>query len=381
MGISVLPPDVNESGLRFTPVPSGIRYGMAGVKGVGAAAVEAIIAERTKNGPYKGFVDFFERTSVAGAVNKKAVESLIKAGAFDFTGLSRGRLFAGIEPAASYAASVKRDRAAGQTSLFDMLAPDDAKASGLGMTDSDLPDAPPWSRKDMLAFEKELIGFYISGHPLQDHLETLSIYSQTTAADFQGLDERVRVRVGGLLTQERLVRTKPKEGSDEKPKPMLFFQIETPDGFIPAAAYTKAYEENSALLQPETVLFFCGSVRLDRTGAGKMLSIDEVYPVDTAPSKFTQSIRLDIKKDTWTEERLQHLADVLRRHPGRTLVTLCLRMGDGDVYLRPNASEFSINVTEDLIRDCRTWADAVHITPSAQPGLRTPEEPRWKKKQ
>ena len=381
MGISVLPPDVNESGLRFTPVPAGIRYGMAGIKGVGAAAVEAIIAEREKNGPYKGFVDFFERTSVAGAVNKKAVESLIKAGAFDFTGLSRGRLFAGIEPAASYAASVKRDRAAGQTSLFDMLAPDDAKASGLGMTDADLPAAPPWSTKDMLSFEKDLIGFYISGHPLQDHQETLSIYSQCTAASFQQLDERVRVRVGGLLTQERLVRTKPKEGSDEKPKPMLFFQIETPDGTIPAAAYTKTYEEYSALLQPETVLVFCGSVRLDRSGAGKMLSIDEVYPIATAPSKFTQSLRLDIKKDTWTEERLQHLAEVLRRHPGRTLVTLCLRMGDGDVYLRPSASEYSVNVTEDLIRDCRTWADAVHITPSAQPGLRAPEEPRWRKKQ
>jgi DNA polymerase III subunit alpha len=178
MGIQVLPPDVNESGLRFTPVKDAIRYGLAGIKGVGAGAVEALVREREAGGPFKGLVDFCERMGNS-EVNKKAIEALVKCGAFDFTGLARGQLFDGIETAMGYAASVRKDRAAGQSSLFDLLGGDDA--AGVVMTDGDLPAGEPWPQKQMLAFEKELIGFYISGHPLLACAWTLEKYNQCDA--------------------------------------------------------------------------------------------------------------------------------------------------------------------------------------------------------
>jgi DNA polymerase-3 subunit alpha len=135
MGIQVLPPDVNESGLRFTPVKGAIRYGLAGIKGVGAGAVEALVKEREAHGPFQGLVDFCERVE-SGDVNRKTIEALVKCGAFDFTSLMRGRLFAGIETAMGYAASRRKDKAAGQSSLFDLLGGEGA--AGVVMRDADL---------------------------------------------------------------------------------------------------------------------------------------------------------------------------------------------------------------------------------------------------
>jgi DNA polymerase-3 subunit alpha len=206
MGLQVLPPDVNDSGPRFTPVKESIRYGLAGVKGVGGAAVAALVREREANGPFKGLVDFCERIET-GEVNKKAIEALVKCGAFDFTGLMRGQLFEGIETAMGYAASVRKDRAAGQASLFDMLGGDDV--AGVVMTDADLPVGEPWPQKHMLAFEKELIGFYISGHPLLACAWTLEKYNHCDASGFDTLPERTRTRIGGLVTNAQKRYTKP----------------------------------------------------------------------------------------------------------------------------------------------------------------------------
>lgn len=375
MDIAVLPPDVNESRLRFTPVKHAIRYGLAGVKGVGTGAVEAIIREREANGPYKGFVDFCERMSHSD-VNKKAIEALVKCGAFDFTGLSRGRLFAGIEQATAYADSRRKDRAAGQSSLFEMLSGEDA--SGLTLRDADLPEAPPWPQKQMLAFEKELIGFYISGHPLEAFQWSLAHYNQCKAETFSELADRTHIRVGGLITQARRVFTKPKEGSTEPPQPMLFFQLETTGGVISTAAYTQAYAQYSGVLTPETVVMICGTVRLDRNGEGKMLSVDEVYPMEDVPAKFTQSLLLSIRKETWSESRIHGLADLLKRHPGTTPVTLCLQRPDAKVYLRP-AQSFQVTITEAFVKECKMWVDDFQVHPIKKAGLLATEEPRrWR---
>ncbi len=376
MGIQVLPPDVNESGLRFTPVKGAIRYGLAGVKGVGSGAVEALVKEREGSGAFKGLVDFCERVT-GGEVNKKAIEALVKCGAFDFTGLMRGRLFEGIETAMGYAASVRKDRAAGQSSLFDLLGGEGA--AGVVMADADLPAGEPWPQKQMLAFEKELIGFYISGHPLLACSWTLEKYNQCDAEGFASLPERTRTRIGGLVVNAQKRFTKPKT-KDDVPRAMLSFRLDTLDGSISAVAFPEAYEKYGIHLQPDAAVMLCGSVRADNGGGGHTLTVDEVYPLEEVPGRFTLGLSLHVNVGTWTEARMRELKDVIRRHPGKTPVHLCLLYPDNaKVYLRTSNS-FTVTVSEALAKECGKIVDGIYVGTVKQAGLRAAPEPKWKRR-
>jgi len=333
-GIQVLPPDVNESGLRFTPIKGAIRYGLAGVKGVGAAAVEALVHEREANGPFKGLVDFCERME-SGDINKKAIEALIKCGAFDFTELPRGRLFEGVETAMGYAASVRKDRAAGQASLFDGLGGD--AAAGVQLTDKDLPAAEAWPQKQMLAFEKELIGFYISGHPLLACTWTLERYNQCNPENFNQLAEKTRTRIGGLVVNAQKRFTKPREKKNKEtgqvevipPRPMMSFRLELLDGSISAVAFPEAYAKHVA---------------------------------------------------TWSEERMRELKNIIRRHPGKVPLNICLLYPDNaKVHLRAS-SRHTVTVSETLVKECEKIVDGFYIAAIKQAGLNAPSERRWQRR-
>ncbi len=374
MGIQVLPPDVNESGLRFTPVKGAIRYGLAGIKGVGAGAVEALVQEREARGPFKGLVDFCERME-NGDVNRKTIEALTKCGAFDFTGLMRGRLCAGIETAMGYAASVRKDKAAGQSSLFDLLGGDGA--AGVVMTDRDLPAAEAWPQKQLLAFEKELIGFYISGHPLLACGWTLEKYNQCDATRFAELPERTRTRIGGLVVNAQKRFTKPKK-PDDVPRPMLSFRLDTLDGSIPAVAFPEAYAQFGIHLQPDAAVMLCGSVRKDAGGGANALTVDEVYPIDETPARFTLSLSLHVNVGTWTEARMNELKDVIRRHPGSTPLNICLLYPDNaKVHMRAG-NHLTVRMSEALVKECEKIVDGLYVGTVKQAGLRAAPEPRWK---
>ena len=372
MGIQVLPPDINESGLRFTPVKGAIRYGLAGIKGVGAGAVEALVREREAHGPFKGLVDFCERIE-NGEVNKKAIEALVKCGAFDFTGLMRGRLFAGIETAMGYAASIRKDKAAGQSSLFDMLGGDGA--AGVHMGDQDLPAVEPWPQKQMLAFEKELIGFYISGHPLLACSWTLEKYNQCDAAGLRDLPERTRTRIGGLVVNAQKRFTKPKN-PEESPRAMMSFRLDTLDGSIAAVAFPEAFARFGIHLQPDAAVMLCGCVRKDGNEAG--LAVDEIYPIDEVPGRFTLSLSLHVHVATWTEERMRDLKDVLRRHPGKTPLQICLLYPDNaKVHMRAS-SQLAVRVSEALVKECEQIVDGIYVGTVKTAGLCAPPERNWK---
>ena len=375
-GINVLPPDVNESGLRFTPVKEAIRYGMAGIKGVGAGAVEAIVREREARGPFKGLVDFCERIE-GGEANKKTIEALVKCGAFDFTGMTRGRLFEGIETAMGYAASVRKDKAAGQASLFDMLGGGDA--AGVVMGDGDLPAAEPWPQKQMLAFEKELIGFYISGHPLLAYTWTLEKYGQCDAAKFAELPERERVRIGGLVVGAQKRFTKPKRETDV-PREMLSFRLDTLEGAISAVAFPDAYERYKHLLQPDAPVMICGAARRDGNGGGNTLTVDEVYRLDEVPERFTQGISLHVSVGAWTDERMRELKEALRRHPGSVPLSICLTFPDNaKVYLRAS-NRLSVAVSEAFAKECSKLVDGIYVETPREAGLLPPPDARWKRR-
>ncbi len=345
----------------------------AGIKGVGAGAVEALVGEREANGPFKGLVDFCERIE-NGDVNKRAIEALVKCGAFDFTELPRGRLFAGIENAMGYAASIRKDKAAGQSSLFDMLGGDGV--AGVHMGDKDLPAVEAWPQKQMLAYEKELIGFYISGHPLLACSWTLEKYNQCDTAGLDVLPERTRTRIGGLVVNTQKRFTKPKK-PDESPRAMMSFRLDTLDGSISAVAFPEAYAKFGIHLQPDAAVMLCGCVRKDGNESG--LAVDEIYPIDEVPGRFTLSLSLHVHVATWTEERMRELKDVIRRHPGKTPLQICLLYPDSaKVHLRAS-NQLTVRVSETLVKECEKIVDGIYVGTVKTAGLCPPPEPRWKR--
>ena len=381
MGIPILPPDVNESGLRFTPVKGSIRYGLAGIKGVGEGAVEALIKERKENGPYKGLVDFCERVG-GGDVNRKTVESLVKCGAFDFTGLSRRRLYGGLDTAMNYASARQKDKQKGQSSLFDMLAADDAGDSGLGLTDANLPpeDAPlpngeVWTARSLLEFEKELTGFYISGHPLEAFEWTQKTYDLAKPSEINGMEERTRTRTSGLVDapQKRIIKPK-KEG--DLPKPMISFRLEAIDGTaMNAVAFSETCEKYGHLLGANTPIMLCGSVRADKNG-GKSFSINEIYPLQEVPALFSKRVTLHVRAGNWEESRVKEVQEVLKKNPGSVPLQLCLHYEDKSKVYIQCGEKWDVKPSERFIKDIKPLVDVVKVSVNPAPCLEEPEPRR-----
>ena len=175
IGLELRLPDVNESGARFVPTPDrkGIRYGLGGIKGVGELAAEAIVAERKANGPFTGFMDFCLRMAGSNAVNKRVLENLTRTGAFSTLEPNRAKLFLNIEYALKKAQQKAKEKASAQTNFFDLMAGGEEKAS-----DAELADAPPFVPAEELKFEREMLGVYVSGHPLQSCTQLISSASQ-----------------------------------------------------------------------------------------------------------------------------------------------------------------------------------------------------------
>ncbi len=316
MGLAIYPPNVNESHVRFKPEKDGIRFGLAGIKNVGVGAVEAMIRERRANGPFTGLIDFCARMGGQN-VNKKVVESLVKCGAFDFTGMSRARLFNGIEFAFQRAAAELKDQQAGQSSLFDMLEP---AAEPEAAPVEELPEVEPWSSSEMLAAEKELLGFYISGHPLTEHEWEIEQFSLAHYKDLAELAPGSLTRIGGLVTQMNKRFTKKTQ------EPMAIFQLETLEGSVEVVAFPSVYREGGVYLEENAPVFVCGE--LDR-GDQLKLKAAEIYPLREIHRHFTQRVSIHLTAVHMNDGLIESLKKVLQSHPGDIPITLCLIYPDG----------------------------------------------------
>ena len=201
MAIDVKPPDVNTSGLRFSVDRESIRFGMGAIKGVGSSAAEAILEARRADGPFKSLIDFCER--VCQSVNRRVMESLCRAGAFDLFGLKRSQVFAMIEPAISRAQQTAADKRNGQGSLFDLLGNDDDNPMDLQP-----PDLPEWPQRELLGYEKELLGFYVTGHPIEEFSGMISRYQIDTMDCLDSLSDSTGTRIGGIIAGMEIKRAK-----------------------------------------------------------------------------------------------------------------------------------------------------------------------------
>lgn len=353
MGLRVLPPDVNASRSHFSPEGTdAIRFGLGAIRNVGEAAGAFIVSERQANGPYKGLVDFCKRLCGAEAkaanegkllVGKRTVEALIRSGAMAcFEGVHQGKLLSGIEFAFSRVADADRDGATGQTSLFEMLG---AEAVG-SFGGEDLPEAPERPEKERLQDERDFLGVYLTGHPIDRYRSLVRSFQTVTAEKLilsgpQTSEEHRpanpvqsgdSVRVAGYLSAVR-------EAISKKTKrPWAELTLDDGTGVCKILAFD-AYEKYKSAIVADTAVLVCGNTKFEE-GRDPTLFASEIYPLAEAPAKFGKSLRVHCKvdNDKPSAEKLERLRDILDAHPGGFPVTLTLDLPGRTVTFEPEAS-------------------------------------------
>ena len=296
-GIDVRAPDINSSEVGFTPVfaegetqhaASGhIRFGLSAVKGVGEKAIRAIIGERDADGPFQGLHDFCARVPL-NLVNKTTIEALIKCGAFDAVHDSSRRA-ALIEASAG---AIRRghkkaeDRASGQTNLFEMPAPAGEVVEAPVIA---LPDVEPWTLKEQLKLEKSVLGFYVSSHPLEQHLDVLERFGSINAGELQGLPDGTEVTLGGMFTQ---IRKRVTQRGRSAGQTMAICGFEDPTGAVEVVAFSNVYARYGHLLEEDRVVFLQG--KLQQRDASPSLLVDRVIPLENV-DELTRGVRIVLR--------------------------------------------------------------------------------------
>jgi DNA polymerase-3 subunit alpha len=312
MGITVLPPDVNSSAANFTAVGRDIRFGLTAVRNVGEQVVDAIVQMRAERGAYTSFQDFLDKVPL-NVCNKRVIESLIKAGAFDSFGVPRRALHAIHEDALDAVTSLKRNQAIGQFDLFDGLGlgGDD----GVGATFAvDVPEMDEWDRRTKLGFEKEMLGLYVSDHPLRGlerGLADAATHPIAALLGEDGLADRSKVTIAGLITgiQRRATKAGKVYGQ---------VTIEDLDASIDVMFFPKAYEQVAATLAEQIIVAVRGRVtrREDRVE----ISADGMTVLDLAERESDEPVVLSFPHHRVTAGLLDELTAVLRQHKGSTEV-------------------------------------------------------------
>jgi DNA polymerase-3 subunit alpha len=335
MGIDVLPPDVNESEHRFVVVDGNIRFGLEAVKGVGGAAVDAIIAAREKDGHYDSIWDFCERVD-SRAVNKKAIESLVKCGAFSTTGASRKGMLEVLESAQAAGVKQQNDERMGQGSIFDMAGPDAVSAQPEVVR----PPIPggEFDTPEILAMEKDTLGLFLSDHPLKPLAGALRQRTDCSIAELDAKQDGAWVTVGGLVVESKKIRTK--NGSH-----MMFATLDDLTAQVEIIIFAKTLEAVQDSLANDAVVTVRG--RVDHKDAGQTkLVVQEAEPFEPTDEELAAGktgsfngdpIRLVINADTAehpsVEALVKELQGVVGLHKGPLPLEIVVKTGEKEVAL------------------------------------------------
>ncbi|WP_026840622.1 DNA polymerase III subunit alpha [Citrifermentans bremense] len=301
MGIEVLPPDINESDRSFRVLDKAMRFGLGAVKNVGEGAIEAIIEARGDE-PFKDLFDFCERVDLR-RVNKRVIEALIKCGAFDCTGAKRSQLMAGLEDAASAGQRVQQERESAQASLFG-AAEIVRGANGGG---NRLPDIPEWDEKYRLGCEKEAIGFFITGHPLDRYVADMRRFSSVDCSTILDAKEKSEVRICGVPASVKELITK-------KGDRMAFLALEDLVGSVEVVVFPETYAKCSEVLRGDDPIHVTGTVELSEKGA-KVMASDIVLLRDLV-ERETRKVNFTIDAKEADEGKLKTLKDIISRYQG-----------------------------------------------------------------
>ncbi len=345
MGIPVLAPDLNASDKRFRVAPGGVRFGLTAVKNVGEGAIDAIIACRERHGGIESLFRLCEDVDLR-LVNKRVFESLIKAGAFDSVLASgerrapdgRAQLLAVLDRAFDHGNRVQRDRELGQAQLFDAVDAGGDLDGGAG-----LPDVAPWTPSEQLAFEKESLGLYLGGHPIDGYRDQLEAAGARTVDALRNGDSTVFA--GGIVSGYRPRTTR--QGA-----PMAAFTLEDPTGSVEVVVFPKTWERCREAVDADRLVVVSG--RLDRDGEAFQVVAEDVRPIESLSGAVGRTLSIRLSASRHGRETLQALADLFDLHRGPSWIRLHLELPGHRPPLRVQA-----RLKEARIRPSEQLAEAV----------------------
>jgi len=332
MGIEVLPPDVNESGGRFKVVENKIRFGLEAVKNVGHGAIQAIIIAREKLGKFKSLLQFCAEVDL-GSVNKRVIESLIQSGAFDSVSKHRAQLMASLDVAANYGQALQEDKKRGQTSLFDLAG--EIKTTPVPK----MADVPEWPISEILSKEKEMLGFYVSGHPLTRYEEELKIFVTRDTQTIEDAKDGEELYIGGVITQ---VKTK----IDRKKKQMAFATLEDFVGRVEVVIFSDCYEKNRRFIRADSMVLARGRASTREGEKAKVVASD-IISLSKAYQKMKPPMHIQLVSSGTSQDIVSELKEILSLHPGKSQVFLHVRTDDEELKMRLKNME--VEVSKDLL--------------------------------
>ncbi len=377
MGIKVLPPDVNKSQLKFSPEYSeednidSIRYGLAAIKNVGSAAMNLAVTERNQSGDYSSADDFARRLE-SRSVNKKILESLTKAGAFDFSEEERASIFSRIDTIISAASLAQKDRVSGQTSLFDEDT--DYGSSQTNMFNNVEVEFEPWNEDEILAAERELLGFYVTGHPLDSYRAYFSSGNYRRLSELQDLRENKKYSFMGRIAGLEKMFTK-KAG-----KPFAKLNFEEFTGQTEVMVWSEVFVRSTEVLQVGAVIELLGKVELDSRTETKRLTAEKITPISKpivdSNSKIEESIvnesllkpsdslrnenqkpgvNVYLKSGVHDKSDLHKIRDILMDHPGDNTVGIQYTTSNGSTVWLKAGPRYLVNDCENLRAELANW--------------------------
>jgi DNA polymerase III subunit alpha len=350
MGIEILPPDVNCSDLAFTPDGKAIRFGLTAIKNVGATAIESVLAEHTKLGRFENLVEFCEHVDLR-LLNKRVVESLIKAGAFDSLGAKRTQMLAALDRVMELGQKLHREAESGQHGLF------------VGSADApppfEMPDVPDWTEAERLAAEKEVLGFYVTGHPLEKYSQRLATLTRHDTSTIEEMAHEAPVTLAGIL---RGLRVKPSKKGD------LWANAHLEDlrGSVELLVFPQAYQQMQGVLKPDAALLIKGRVRHEENQKPRVV-VSDARPLDAAVNGAKSQLRIRVRLDAFATGSMDNLASTLAAYPGESPVIFELaRPGDFVVRIQ-SRSPRGIKPDDELLNHLREICgdDAVRLEKQA----------------
>jgi len=388
LGIKILPPDINESEGRFNVVEEGIRFGLSAVKNVGRGAIEHIVERRRMHGPYQSLYDFTREVDLR-VVNRKVIESLIKCGAFDSTGWKRSQLYQSLDRALELASKTQVDRQKGQTSLFDMLGERDSAR----LEYYEPPDVEEYPFARLLGFEKDLLGFYLTGHPLDKYAEKIKELECCTIEELDRMPPNSRIHLAGVIAA---IRNTVKKKTQER---MSILTVEDVDRTIEVLVFPEAHKKCSACLVKEEPVVIVG--RLNKKDLNPKIVADNVvfmeqadsttlekraapgpvpseersgqqrepgfdFPFEAISVLASRGMAISIDADA-SEKDLLELKDLLTGSPGSGKVKLLFCVGKAQQVIAEVDCGLRVSVKDELLEKLRRLPCVTGITYAAKP--------------
>jgi DNA polymerase-3 subunit alpha len=301
-GIEVLPPDVNESSKDFQVIKGAIRFGLVAIKNVGEGAIERVVAAREEGGKFENLYDFCRRVDLK-QVNRKTLESLIQAGAFDSLSGHRAQYLENLERAVAYGQAMQESSVNGQSSLFDGM----ALQAGQSVRYPPMVSAAQWSELDRLMREKAVLGFYLSGHPLMKYERELREFTNIRLGHLTGFKTGSTARAGGIVTSV-------KKKIDKRNNTMAFVTIEDFGGKADCIVFSDPYTKYQQLLRPDAMILVVGKGEV--SGETLKILVNEVHPIETVREKFIKSIVLSINLKNLNESKITDLRLLMEENRG-----------------------------------------------------------------